>query len=629
MSYFFYCSGTYIMKSSLSVKQLFCVIFLALVSAVAILYPVVLARDGENIIQSLLSAFQTDSHIAAVVSVGLFLFYKRTFFSQTLKSPGVYGVILSVLFSCFTVFGESFAVLGSWNFILGGKIRSVIGFVSLAGYFILYYSVLKHLFFLTESPVSPVKVNTKFSEWVSAHFFLFAFLVISLAWLPYLIISLPGNCPYDGYCQISMAVGSYPLQDNHPFASTVLLGSVFSLGRRISDNFGVFLTVFLQYIICAAVYSFVCKRIRRMCGLSWISYGAVAFYAFIPMWGMYTASLIKDTLSYAFFTLFALSAMQMIRHRKDPCFKDFLFFFCTGLFMTLIRHHFLYIVLPVAVSLVFVLKKKDKLKMVMIALSVFAVFQCYSHCLLPALGVASSNPRETKTIIFQQAARYVRDCEDELTPAGKRIIDKVLNYEKIKSNYNPELSDPVKGTFRTEVTRQEYAEFINLWLHMLIKHPGLCLQATMENSFGYFYPFYVQTNLSSYPSYIKGGFKVENDPLNISYVFSDDIRSNLSSYAKLMQYFPGLSLLSNPGFYAWVLLFLTAVILRKRRWTALPAFLAPLLYLLGCIGSPVNGLLRYAMVYIAPTPLLLAFCMQMLHDPSNELSKAAVGDENI
>lgn len=607
------------MKLTLSKKQLFYIIFLALLSAAAVYFLIPLVSSHEKAAEVFFGSDIVKILFVLIAFVCFFLFYRRGFFSEKLKSPGVYSIILAALFSCFTVFGESFAAFKSWAFVFSGSLSgTLIAIICLLGCFVFYYCFLKYIFSWLEQPVKQINPHSRFLIWMESHFFLFSFIVIFLAWLPYLIVYLPGNCPYDGYYQISVAAGSKNLWDNYPVASTVFLGFLFSIGRHISDNFGVFFTVFVQYIACSLIYAFVCKRIREMCGYSWVPLFSLAFYAFVPMWGMYATTLIKDTFSYAFFTLFVLSAIQLIKHFKSPSSKDFLFFFCMGLLMTLIRHHFLYIILPAAVLLVFVLKK-SKIKMAVVAVSIFVIFMLYSECLLPALNIHSANPRESKSIIFQQVSRYVDEYDEELTSEEKQIIDNVLDYNLIKEKYNPEVSDYVKNTFKLHSTKEESDEFISLWKKMIAKHPGTCIQATLNNSFGYFDPFYVQTNMRSYQYYMKGNFNISDDPLEISYVLSEDTRNVLSQYSKIWQHIPIISFFSNPGFYAWALLLFIAVLLKKKRWIALPAFIAPLFYLLGLIGSPVNGLLRYAMILIAPIPLLLAFCIRMSNRPSSEL----------
>ena len=82
-------------------------------------------------------------------------------------------------------------------------------------------------------------------------------------------------------------------------------------------------------------------------------------------------------------------------------------------------------------------------------------------------------------ILFQQTARYVKQYPEEVTPEEKEAIDGVIDYEKLAEKYNPQLTDPVKYTFRQDCTSQELAAYLNAWFGMLLRHPGTYISRSL------------------------------------------------------------------------------------------------------------------------------------------------------
>ena len=52
------------------------------------------------------------------------------------------------------------------------------------------------------------------------------------------------------------------------------------------------------------------------------------------------------------------------------------------------------------------------------------------------------------SIPMQQTARYLKEYPDDVTKEEAKAIDGVMKYDEIADLYNPELSDPVKATYR-------------------------------------------------------------------------------------------------------------------------------------------------------------------------------------
>ena len=87
------------------------------------------------------------------------------------------------------------------------------------------------------------------------------------------------------------------------------------------------------------------------------------------------------------------------------------------------------------------------------------------------------------SIPFQQTARYVKYYGNDVSTEEEKVIRKVLDYDTIGKNYDPDLSDPVKNTYKQ---KDEYLkDYFNIWFEMLKKHPTAYIQATLNGTYGY------------------------------------------------------------------------------------------------------------------------------------------------
>lgn len=213
---------------------------------------------------------------------------------------------------------------------------------------------------------------------------------------------------------------------------------------------------------------------------------------------------------------------------------------------------------------------------------------------------------------FQQTARFVKYYGDELSEADKEAINHILDYNRLAEKYNSDKSDPVKDSIRKNITKTEWKSYFNVYLKMLKKHPGVCLQATLNNVYGYFYPPYKCRVLVSYNYYIeKNHPQVATGDLDIHYYNSNSVwRNRLIAYSNFWQLAPGIAMLQSPGFYTWLFMISIVILLEWHRFKELIVMSIPALHIAICLVSPVNGLLRYAMPLMAIMPIILSWTLK-------------------
>lgn len=126
------------------------------------------------------------------------------------------------------------------------------------------------------------------------------------------------------------------------------------------------------------------------------------------------------------------------------------------------------------------------------------------------------------------------------------------------------MSDPVKATYRTgNITKEKLMNYFKAWFSMFKKHPGVYIEATLHNTYGYFYPFYHNTAQGPYRLYNKTFTEYQ---FEYDYVFPNEARSVMAQYAYLWRNVPGFAQISNSGAYTWMLLILAGLPVLQEAW---------------------------------------------------------------
>lgn len=557
--------------------------------------------------KSILKIYSTRDEFAGAIWIILFtfllLFYNRNLYHW--KKLRFFDALCAMLFAIFTFIGRSFSLYDSWDLIFFSEYQFVVALPVLLGWWILFHHILHLLYdFFTHAStkinknevIHPLRRSLRYS------------FVILLGWIPFIIASLPGNVPHDGMYQLSMWFGYDKMTNHHPWLTTMFFGILMSIGKSVNDNLGIFVIIVVQTILCIFIYGYICMRIEKIGGRI-AAYLSLLFFALVPAWGSYSSTVIKDTLFAAVFSLnfifwidvFNVNACEGKYKKKI----SYMCFFATSILVCLIRNDGIYRI--IAGMLVFIVFLKSSRKIFSLLLICICGSICvYNFCIFDIAGVEKGSRREMLSVPFQQTARYVRDYSDEVTESEKEAIDRVLGYDTLGERYNGELSDPVKNATKADAS-SHMKEYFIAWGIMGLKHPGTYIEATLNNTYGYFYPFSNSRVMAAYQHYIKG--EPVNKGFEINYISSETFRQNITDYAELWRVFPGISLLSNPGAYTWIVLFLLYVLIKGKKYKELVIMNVPILHIAICILSPVNGLLRYALPLMAITPLLIVWTL--------------------
>ncbi|MDD3241906.1 MAG: DUF6020 family protein, partial [Bacilli bacterium] len=231
----------------------------------------------------------------------------------------------------------------------------------------------------------------------------------------------------------------------------------------------------------------------------------------------------------------------------------------------------------------------------------------YSKVALPYFKVTPGSVRETLSIPFQQTARYVKEHGDTLTKEERKNIDKILDISTIARRYKPEIADPVKNEFNKYSSSTDLENYFSTWFSGLLKHPDTYIEATINNTYGYFCP--LKTNWYIYYKY---DTRITEDNFDYHYNSLKVSRNILSSYGQSFPYIPILGLIVNIAFNTWLIMIMSAYLIYIKKYKEI-AYLAPaIILILVCIASPVNAYFRYALPYIFGMPLMVSIFFDII-----------------
>lgn len=586
---------------------------------------------------------------------------------------GASAWVVAVLFAAAMLFGRSFDEAGSAAYIVGGitpAIRSCWYFIG----WLLPARALVELAFegldrLRAHGACPSGDRARSASPScgrlrrAAHLVLGAFdrhpfaapaLVLVLCWFPVLIGYAPALFMWDTNTQILQWFGlpnhisssvdlldsSVLLTQHHPPLHTALVGLCVQAGISLagSENLGIFIYAVLQWIVDILAISWA-FRIAQIVGAPRAPrFVALGFIALVPAYSNYSVLVTKDVLFASALLLFAIELVYLVfcaasfDGRIAFSRRHAVLLVAGALGAALLRSGMVVAVAGGALAATLLLWRMQRrlapedlrpvsarslLRVPLIALAlVIAVNLLLARVVYPALAITPSSRREALSIPMQQVARFMRDRPDAVQPEDLRAIDRVLDAPSLVRLYDPSKSDPVKATYKEQVSSDDLSAFWQTWARLFARDPGCFISATAANYYGYFYPAHAMS--WSYTSYFSS-LVMANAETNLIY---SDIASYFSfhqldhplvralgglcsGYRLLFQRLPFLTLTMQAALYDWALVLLTVYAVRRRRSHA-AVFLVPAwVVLLIALVGPCNATTYFRYAY--PVALLVPF----------------------
>lgn len=541
------------------------------------------------------------------------------------KRKTIILIILSFLYSSFLIIGHSFYITDSFKYIEKHIVLSIIAFIFL---FALFYFILNKLFYYLDNMKIKDKDkkirDSKIYKLFNNKTFLFCMVFMIICWLPYIISFYPAILSPDPSFQIKQFMGipnkystynimidaGMTITNHHPVIHTLLLGSCVKIGTLINNvNLGLFIYSIIQILVLSSTLAYTIKFLKgENIKNSYLTI-MLLVYSVVPVFPFYSMSAVKDVIFGSLIILYIISLYKIIKSDDIRVFNFFKLIILLVLII-LFRNNGIHVIVLSFPFLLFMRKKfRYRFKLLLIFLIIIGFNYSYNNVILPYYKITPVSIRETLSIPFQQTARYVKEHGDEVTEEEKNSIDRVLGYDDLASRYKKEIADPVKNEYNKYATSEDLKEYFKVWFNQFRKHPMTYVEATINNTYGYFYP-----EKTNWYIYFRYNNTITYDGLDYHYNKLEIPRIILGSFGYIYPYIPLFGLFVNIGFNVWILLFMFSYLFYRKKYSNLIYLLPSCVLVLVCFASPVNTYFRYALPYVFALLLNIGLFVKVINE---------------
>lgn len=569
------------------------------------------------------------------MAIVTFLLYNL--YNKRDKSISKSKIVLSIIFALFMILGEAYSSYGSFNILTKNIASFIISVCKFSGFTYLFIN----MFYWLDKKLKTIKNNNlkvknkylkKYIEWFEKYPFRTSLVTILIVFGIYMLAFYPIVLSPDPSFQIRMYYNEHTkyidwviqrdpsinMTAHHPILQTYLIGWSIDLGRRfVNDNFGLFIYTFGQTMIYASVLAYTIKFAKKNGVNNKFCLILLAMYILVPMYALYSVSAVKDTLYTAFLILFTLKVFELVKNKDLKLnFKNLVWLYFIMLFIGLFRHNGVYVIALTVIFLCFY-SRKNFVKILVVFGLFFASIYTFDNVFVPSLGISDGSVREMLSVPFQQTARLVKKHPDFYQGEDREVIDKILDYDTLGKRYDPNLADAVKNEYNKYTTNDDLVKYFKAWGKGLVSHFDIYVDATLNNTYGYFYP-----NIHNWYVYSEFDNKVTKNNL-VDYHFNDlkILRGFLNIYGNVFPYIPLVGLLSNIACNTWVVLIVTVYLISSKHKKYLISLIPLYGSIIFCIIGPANTYFRYTMPYVFILPVVIVLIYCSIQDEKNKKLK--------
>lgn len=471
--------------------------------------------------------------------------------------------------------------------------------------FFLYYLIITLLFRWVDWQNRSAPVSRS-----PGRVFLFSFLFFSICWLPYYILSFPGNVAYDTASAILTYLGNEENINIPPFL-IFLYGAVYRSGS-VLGGFHVSVAVFctVQMLLYLCVYSYAMVLLSRSRTPIWLQCSVLLLYGVFPIFPMYAFCIGKDSSFALPLAVFCLGLHDQLHNNGFYSNKVRTgIFFLSCVLTPLMRNGATFVIaVPLAILLAAsCLSHRDTTQKVFLFCALSA--SVLIGMVLPRFIVPRSpDIAESLSIPLQQTAYCMRS--HPLTEQDQEAISKVIPIEAFQE-YNSRISDPIKQHFLNDASKKDVLNFLKIWLKQFFKHPLSYCKAFYLHTDAYYTPGILHNDIKPHIHYGLNGPVVFLQ--QVDWPIQEPGLQMIARFDQLLSDTFGLRFLQSIGIYTWIVLFTIAYCINRMPWKHLCRESLPLvpaiLILITCCFSPVNGYFRYAYPAIICIPILCSLTL--------------------
>lgn len=563
--------------------------------------------------KSFLYTFKADTLIAGTLFFAVLYFISKNEATLSIKREKKIISIFSAILSLIFVVGSDITYTQS---IFRGSINkySLLIFTLLL---VCYYFILKYFLALLWSKYSSLdlvetkKDHQKFN-WKKYLYFLAPFLAVRLIAF---IVFFPGITTWDSMYIIGEGLGYSQLSNSHPYIYTYIAGLFAKFGWKVFSGVGIGVAIFnfLTLVITSIIFTLVLYKIFQFCNYKWINGGLYIFYLLYPNFVLYSFTLYKDIHLMNALLIFFL-CLVYIMYSPESFFtnKYSLALFVISFFGVYMLHRKAVIYVVIGILFIFIFNKKyykPFLKYTALAtLFTLLINSTMMHLLRPE---PSAKKYDYLSSRFQQLAAAVYYHPESFSKEDLEFYDSTLGLADNK-NFSYYTADNIKTSLTNEKLEHRTDKFLKIWAKGYKAHPKLYIEAILNLSVSYWYPYnypefvYIenyydymyQQNKNFYGNTITHDAKIINS-------FTTEKITKLRVFLLRISDFPVLSILYKSGIYTIFLLIIFMLSILKRDRKILPLIFLSISIILTCIYSPVVNYFRYSYIFMVLIPLLL------------------------
>ena len=432
------------------------------------------------------------------------------------------------------------------------------------------------------------------------------------------VLLYPGITTFDSMTIIGEGLGIYPLSNSHPYLFTYIVSLFTKFGMNFVGGAGVGVAIFnfLTLSLTSFIFVYVLYRIFELSENKYLNITLYLFYLLFPNFIIVSFTMYKDVYMVNSLILFFLSIVYII-YQPTNYFenKKFFFMFIISFFGIYMMHRkaVIYIIVGILVLLIFNKRYYKKILFYSLtSISFTLLINSFASSLIQPQE--SSKRYDYLAPRFQQIAAAVHYHPESFSSEELALYDDTLGLENNKK-FVYFKADPIKDSMKNEQFEGREKEFFNLWLKGYISHPKTYIDALLNLSVSYWYP-YDYSDLTYMGNYYRVMYEDSSNVYGNTTSLDDGWR-NQTKFKKLQEfywnihktisYLPVFSIFYSAGLYTILLLIILMISLLRRDYKILGLIIICVSIILTCIYSPIVNYFRYSYVFMAIIPLLLPF----------------------
>ena len=533
---------------------------------------------------------------------------------DVMKNP--YTIAVSCIYALGMMIGYSYYTTESWNLLYDGTlIRSVLALLVFVALSLAFLAVIAlGGWILSKNPrILHREAHGKLESLLfEKHSFLAPLIVLSLCTLPVVILFFPGTVAPDARGQLYSYFAPWEMNGHQPIGSTLVMGGFVELGRILfdSDSIGLFLFTGTQTILQLLVQAYIVHYQKRLQSPFIIRWMTLAYFGVLPLFQIWGFTVIKDSIYYIAFALLVLSMLDYFRQERRGASAVFLTI--AALMIVVFRKEGKYIVF-VSLLLLFFVAKKHWQDFCIAAVACVGALFLIEGVYMPMNGIKDGPVKEMLSLPLQQTGRYLWLHGEEITDEEREALEAVFVPELPQVGYVKETSDCVKGFFEDYPDGQALKNYFKVWYRQGLKHPATYLQATLNQTYGYFYPPRgdIRDEIGYFGFSFDTAMYMDRDNVSASFAIENGKgREAFKQYMEGAYRLPLLGGLYRAGTHTFLLLGMAAYLLSRRQYKKTLLFIPSLMILLVAIASPLNASIRYMLPIMMVLPIHLSICTE-------------------